>query len=137
MPLRRRRAILGVVVMSHLLTGCYSWKVVAVSPRALVDSAHVSAIRVKEQGGTKYVLNAPRVVGDSLMGTVRWVSPAGGMTGLPRSVEVTPRAIALTAIDHVAVRRTSGWRTAALVVSVPAVGVLWVLAAFARSGCCP
>ena len=95
---RIRRVTCVVLVAAQLLTGCTSWHVVDVSPRALVDSAHVTTMQVWEKGGANFVLEAPKVSGDSL-------------TGYSTKSVSTTRTISLTAVDRVAVRRPDGLRT--------------------------
>lgn len=101
MLLRHRRLVLGVLVTSQLLTGCTSWQVVSVSPRALVDSAHTSAIRVRGKEGATYVLDAPRMEGDSLVGIVTRAVQAYRTTERPPTmgpVVHVERVLPLTAI---------------------------------------
>ena len=74
----------AVRIASQLLTACTHWEVVSVSPRALVDSAHATAIQVTEMAGAEYVLNAPRLSGDSLLGTVK-----SDLRRIPLATEVT------------------------------------------------
>ncbi len=50
MSRRVPRLICGVLITSQMLTGCTSWQVVPVSPRALVDSAHAETIQVPRRG---------------------------------------------------------------------------------------
>ena len=97
MLLRRRRLILGVLITSQILTGCTSWQVVSVSPRALVDSAHVSAVKVREKGGAEYVLEWPRIAGDSLIGTLATDQPAD------RRAKRVEHGIPLAVVDQVSV----------------------------------
>ena len=125
----RRRLTLAVLVGAQLLTGCTHWQVVPVSPKALVDSAHVRLIQIREERGEKYVLEAPTVVGDSLRGIVRRFVPAIGME--PRSAVVIARTFPLATIDRVAVMRLSGWKTMLVVLAVPAA----VVGVFALSCC--
>ena len=100
MRLRRRRLIVGVLMSSQMLTGCTSWQVVQVSPRALVDSAHASAIRVQEEGGTPYVLHPLRVSGDSLIGTVEHRPISGPVTQ-------TVRGVPFASVSEMAVKKFS------------------------------
>jgi hypothetical protein len=132
--LRTRRLTTGLLAGLQLLAGCHSWQVVAVSPRALVDSAHAKAIRIEEKRGAKYIIGAPAVVGDSLMGTVLRIFPAKRLVGRPRSVETKPRVIPLASIDRVAVRKPSGWRTAMLALGVPAAVAALLVAAMSNYG---
>lgn len=95
--------IIGCLVLA--LSGCTSWQVVDVSPRALVDSAHVTKMQVWEKSGVT-VLFSPAVSGDSLTGRVTRSVPAKSADGA-----TTLRSIALTAVDRVAVRKVDGGLT--------------------------
>lgn len=117
MQLPIRRMILGVLVTSQLLTGCTSWQVVQVSPRALVDSAHASVIRVQEAGGTPYVLHALRLSGDSLIGTVDH-RPISG------PVIHTVRGVPLAAVHQVAIRKFDTGRTLLGVLGLPVFAII-------------
>lgn len=126
MLLWSRRLILSVLITSHVVTGCSSWQVVSVSPRALVDSAHVSAVKVREKEGAKYVLEWPRIAGDSLIGTLATDQPAD------RRVKRLEHGIPLAAVDRVAVHRSN--RPGTVVLGVVAAGAVAV-GIFLFSGC--
>lgn len=95
---RIRGLTCGGLLAAQILTGCMSWHVEQVSPQALLDREHPSVIQVQERGGTKYVLDAPRVEGDSLTGTV------GRQPVLGTATHVV-RRIPLAAVERVAVRK--------------------------------
>ena len=122
MPLRTRHLVFVALATSQILTGCTSWQVVPVSPRALVNSAHAKAVRIQEKGGSKYVLDTPGVTGDSLTGTVWHKTPSV-------TWERLPSRISLAVVDQVAVRKSNPGLTAALVMGfvVGARGALWVI----------
>jgi hypothetical protein len=112
---RRIRSILcGVLLAAQTLTGCASWQVVQVSPRALVDSAHVRTIQVTTKNGEQYVVHTPRVTADLLTGEIE------------RTVAVSPYrpfdpgGLPLAAIQHLAVRQPNVGKTLLLVLGVPA-----------------
>ena len=95
----RMRSVTCVTLLAtQFLAGCTSWQFVGVSPRALVDSAHVTKMQVTERGGAKYVFQAPRVVDDSLTGSMT----TGGEFATSASAK---RRISLAAIDRVAISR--------------------------------
>ena len=93
-----RRLTCVALLAAQFLAGCTSWQVVNVSPRALVDSAHVTKMQVTETGGAKVVFHTPRVAGDSLTGNV--------MTGGEFATSASAvRSISLAAIDRVAISK--------------------------------
>jgi len=109
----------AVLIASQLLAACTHWETVSVSPRALVDSAHVTAIQVTEKGGAEYVLNTPQMSGDSLRGRVN----------------SSVRHVPLAAIDQVAVRKPHGAGTVALMLVVVVPLILAVPSIFTRIEC--
>ena len=114
---RIRRVPCVVLLVAQFLAGCTSWHVVDVSPRALVDSAHVMKMQVTETGGAKYVINSPRVVGDSLMwmGRVTLRTPANSTAGEVAYEVPGMQSLPLAAIDRLAVREVSGLKTVLLI----------------------
>jgi len=118
-----RRLTSVALLAAQLLTGCTSWQVVDVSPRALVDSAHVTRMKVSDKGEARLVLEAPKVSGDSLVG----YSMESGATraGLP-----------LAAVDRVAVRKTNGLITAVAIVIAAAIGLFVAASIGLISVCC-
>jgi len=112
---RIRRVTCGVLLAAQFLAGCTSWQVVDASPRALVDSAHVTKMQVWEAGGAKFVLDAPVVSGDSLTGRVTQATPANNATGEFAREVVSTQSTKLASVNRVAVRKVSGLKTVALV----------------------
>ena len=113
-----------VLLAAQLLTGCTSWQVVEVSPRALVDSAHVTRMQVTERGGAKYIIDTPRLVGDSLTGSAFREDYVNRVTMQSGQRVVAARHVPLAAINQVAVRKPSSGATAGLVVGIVAVVVV-------------
>lgn len=116
------------LLAAQLLTGCTSWQVVDVSPRALVDSAHVTKMQVIETSGAKYVIDAPRLVGDSVTGAAFRVDSVNRRTQQTEEWVVAVRHVPLAAIDRVAIRKPSDGATAgAVLVGVAAVALMGVI----------
>lgn len=126
-----RGSVFGALIATQVLTGCSRWQVVAVSPRALVDSAHPGVIQIREHGGATYILRSPRVVGDSLAGATTPV-----MTETPGGLSVvTPhRLVSLSRIDRVAIRKTSVLWTAVTAVVVLSTAFFLVVGIAISSG---
>ena len=124
---RTRSILCGVLLAAQTLTGCASWHVVQVSPRALVDSAHVRAIQGSTTNGKKFVVHAPRVTADSLTGNI--LRTVGGSTVMSRerNEEGDPGGLPLSAIQQLAVRQPNVGKTLILVLGVPAAVVGYVL----------
>lgn len=101
---RIRGPVCSILIAAQTLAGCTSWHIEQVSPQALLNREHPSEIQVQERAGTKYVLDAPQIVGDSLTGTVQRVTTR-------ETVENVPRRIPLSAVEHVAVRKSDGVKT--------------------------
>ena len=93
------RLTCSLLLAAQALTGCATWQVVEATPQALITRDHPSRVQVREKGGTKYVMAAPVVVGDTLVGTVK----LGTGVGIGSEDRRTP----LSAIDRIAVRRFS------------------------------
>ena len=122
---RIRGLICGALITALALNGCASWHVEKVSPQALLDRDHPSEIQVQEKGGEKYVLEGPKVVGDSLTGTVWHRTPR-------ETVEHLPRRVPLTAVASVSVRKSEAGGTVALVILALGVGFYLLLRAAYR-----
>jgi len=112
------------LLAAQLLTGCSTWQVVHVTPRALVDSAHVSTMQVTETSGATYIIDSPRLVGDSLTGASFRVDVVDLRTMQSRERKVAARHVPLAAIDRVAIMKSD-----ATVVIVVIVGVVVLVAA--------
>jgi len=117
------------LLAAQFLAGCTSWQVVDVSPRALVDSAHVTKMQVTETGGAKYVIDAPRLVGDSVTGAAFRVDSVNRVTMQSGERVVAARHVPLAAIDRVAIRKPSSTNTIGLAVGIAAVlfGIAWLV----------
>lgn len=87
-------------------TGCSYWTIPDVAPREFVDSQQPERIRVVRADGSRTLIDAPQVQGDSLIGTI----PDSGQPGMP----LDQAAISLTDVDHVEIFRRSFYRTVAL-----------------------
>jgi len=103
--MRHRALIAGLLLGAQGLTGCTSWRVQSITPQELVARDHPKAKQVWERGGTKYVIQTPRVEDDSLIGTVvkRVLDPEVTGTG---SLRLEQRwAVSMMVVDRVAVQR--------------------------------
>lgn len=99
----QRRFIACLLLGTQIVTGCTSWQPTTVRPRELLSGPGVKSIQVRDTSGAVYVLEAPRVVGDSLTG-YQWIPILNDnliRTG-NRRVE---RRVALASIDQVGVAR--------------------------------
>jgi hypothetical protein len=117
MARRIRGLTCGALITALALNGCASWHVEQVSPQALLDRDHPSEIQVQEKGGAQYVLESPKVVGDTLTGTVRHETPR-------ETVEHLPRRIPLAAVAQVSTRKAEAGGTVAIVVLALGVAIL-------------
>ena len=131
MKLRIRSLTCVALLAAQLVTGCTSWQVMDVSPRALVDDPHIKRIRVLEKGGATIILDAPAVSGDSLMGKVTLWTPAKGATVGVAYIAGTNLSISLAAVDNVAVRKPNSTATIGLAVGI--IGVIVAISAAATS----
>ncbi len=52
-----------------LLTACYSWRPVTVSPQGWPPEDQPSSVRVTSNGGAVFTLENPSVINDSIAGT--------------------------------------------------------------------
>jgi hypothetical protein len=87
------------LAMALSVVSCAHWRRQWVAPEAVVADERPVQIRVVRKDGTQLTLRDPGVVGDSLIGMV----------------EKERRAIALTDVDHLSVRRGSALLPAVLV----------------------
>ena len=102
------RSLTAVALLAaQFLAGCTSWQVVDVSPRALVDSAHVTKLQVWQKGGGMFVIDAPAISGDSLM----WLSKGHSRT-LPQTARQAKWRIKWLACVASHWRRSITWRSA-------------------------
>ncbi len=105
-----------LLLVAQALTGCATWQVAEVTPQALITRDHPSRIQVREKVGTKYVMAAPVVVGDTLVGAVK----LGTGVGIGSEDRRTP----LSVIDRIAVRKFSAGRTVVAVLGGAVVAFL-------------
>ena len=118
MTQRIRRITCGVLLVSQLLTGCSRWSVASVSPRVLVETEHPQTLRIWEKGGSQYLLDAPRVAGDSLSGTMT-----------RDNIYYPNHSIPFAAIDYVQVKKADIGKSVLLGIGVFTVGVFVLVAA--------
>lgn len=83
--------------MTVSLTACGTWRSQWDSPRSLMERSAPSRIRVVLEDNSTVLLEHPRVAGDSLVG----------------AAESGPRAVPLSAVNHVDVKKGSGLGAAA------------------------
>ncbi len=110
-----------LVVAACALTGCMQWARDPAPPR-LAAAQRVSAARVFLRGGAVVRLDQPRVVGDSLIGTV------------PRGLLRDTVAVALADIRQMDVERVHAGRTVFVLLLGAGVIVLAVAAAAGIGG---
>jgi hypothetical protein len=116
---REHRAwIAGLLVAAQALTACTSWRVQSITPQELLSRDHPKAIQVRERGGAEYVLESPQVLRDSLIGfATASIETASFTSGMVTGTRVE-RRIAMTAVDHIAVKQSDGVKTGFLFVGV-------------------
>jgi hypothetical protein len=95
---RRTTMSLSLALVLSLVS-CAHWRQQWVAPEAVVAEERPDQIRLTRKDGTQLTLRDPAVVRDSLVGTV----------------EKERRAVALTDVDHVYVRRGSALLPAVLI----------------------
>jgi hypothetical protein len=110
------RSLLAAVLVAQ--SGCSTWQVVDVSPRA-VEGSH--EVRVTRPDGTRVVIASPRIAGDSLVGT-RGGHPASAV------------ALPLSEVSRLAIRHADGERNSAILLfagATAATFALWLVLIFA------
>jgi hypothetical protein len=114
----RRAGSVGSIALTLALAlsvvSCAHWRQQWVAPEAVVAEEHPDQVRIVHKDGTQLTLRDPGVVRDSLIGT-------GGKER---------RAVALTDVDHLSVRRGSTLLPAML---IPTMIILGLGAAIAAS----
>jgi hypothetical protein len=90
------------LLVATTLNGCTSWRVQPVSPEQLLNDEHPKAVRVQRPDSSRVILDSPRLVGDSLLGTTHG-RPAG---------------VAVADITGIAVRRSNTLKTAGAIVGI-------------------
>lgn len=95
------------------LSACGTWRSQWDSPRSLMERSAPSRVRVVLEDSSRVLLEHPRVVGDSLVG----------------SAESGPRAVPMSEVNHVDVKKGSGLGAAVGVSLFLLGGVLGLFAA--------
>ncbi len=124
-----------------------SWEVTGVRPQQLLSGQGSKAIQIRAVSGAVYVLEEPRVQGDSLTGYVTIQLLTDGLAAdrnivhrLRAGTRRAERRIALAAVDRVGVKEFNGFKTLGMLLlggaAVVGVGALIAVAAFSRSSCC-
>jgi len=127
----RHRTVLAITAVgAQLLTGCSGWYLQPLTPQELIAREHPSAIRIRERGIAPYVLDGPRIQGDSLIGST--VISAGTASFGPRMSfgSRVERRIPTASVDQVAVRRADGLKTGLFVAGVTFSGLMALTLAF-------
>jgi hypothetical protein len=124
--LRHLRSLCAIVQLVTFVPACSSWQVQSTTPRDVV-AAHPDLLLVIRSDSSRATLRRPEISGDTLYGTA---GPKGQRDG-PRT-----DGIALTDVDHVAVRRSSGTKTAALVGVGVAAAATFAVLCFTTAGVC-
>jgi hypothetical protein len=96
------RRTVALLLLPLVATNCQSWRAAEVEPRALVESEHPRDVRVTTLDSTRYVIDRPRIVADTLVG---------------RRDNLTV-AVPLRDVARVDVRRFSPGKTAAVLLVV-------------------
>ena len=110
------RAPIAVLFLGVQVSACTSWRVdPTIVPERLVVLEHPRSVQVRERGGARYVVEAPKIVNDSLVGMVAASrSSAEYLVGGAQLGGLTKRTIPLTVVDRIATRRVSVGKTVAL-----------------------
>ena len=103
---------LELITAIGILAGCYRWSAPQPAPLSAAQT-RPAEMRVTLVDGRQFVLEQPRIQGDSLFGVTS--------------------GVALRDVGSVSVRRLSVGRTALLVVAIP---LAVVVAAAVAGGCC-
>lgn len=92
-----QRAIAATMLATATLTACTGWEVQPVAPEQLLATKHPSSVRVTQKGGYQFVVDSPRISGDSLVGAV-----GGQSSGVPLA------NISAVAVQHASVAKAVG-----------------------------
>lgn len=122
MTQRIRRLTCGVLLVSQLLTGCSRWGAASVSPRVLVETEHPQTLKIWDKGGNQFLLDAPRVSGDSLSGIMT-----------RDNIYYLNHSIPFAAIDYVQVKKADIGKSVLLGVGVFTVVVGAVIVIFGKN----
>jgi|SRR5438445_9898765 len=107
-----RRPIAFTLLLWYV-AGCTSWRVQDLTPQQVIDKWHPASVRVTRGDSSQLVLDQPRMAeGDSLVGLVH-----GATYG-----------VAVSDVDHLAIRRFSVGNTLGLYVGIAAVAAIAYLA---------
>jgi hypothetical protein len=101
----RRQIVSGALAL--LLPACTTWQVGTPTPAEFVTNEHPNLVQVTRTDGSKFDLRSPRVLDDSLMGTV------GG--GVAQEDSARAVGLPLSEVQSVAARKTSVGNTVALI----------------------
>jgi hypothetical protein len=101
------------------------WQVQSASPSDVIATQHPDLLRIMRSDSSRITLRRPEISGDTLYGT----------TGRNSQRVGTRTGVALAEVEHVAVRRQSGTKTAALVGVSVAAATFGVLC-FTTAGLC-
>ena len=113
-------AMLGTLLVVTTLTACTSWRVQSVSPEQLLIDERPNVVRVQRADRSRVVLNSPKLVSDSLLGTTR-----GQRTAVP-----------LADITQIALRRGNALKTTGLILGIPATAFAVVLVVYLSCDSC-
>ena len=116
-----RRALSGILLVSYT-AGCSSWHVAGPTPQEYVQAHNPESLRITRLDSSQVVVKAPRVQGDTLLGTV------GG--GLRLTDTLRTLAIPLSDVRVVEVRKSD----AGMVLAFVGVAMLVGAVVFEASG---
>ena len=113
----RARRTVALVLLSCYLPSCTSWHTQRAGVETVVESRQPDKIQIMTHYGDKFALANPRIEGDSLV-------------GIQYNVSMNPprRAVALSDIRQVALRKTDVGKTVGLVVGLGVAALLVVAA---------
>src|SRR5690242_7298459 len=97
-----RRAIACCLLVWYL-PSCTSWHVEQLTPAQVIDRSHPTALRVTTTDSAEFVLQHPSMAGSDTLAGLR---------------DRVPSRVAVSNIDHVAIRKVDAGLTAALVLVI-------------------
>ena len=109
------------LLVSLAFSSCSSWQVSPVRPQQLLASDPPETIQVRDTAGGLYLLDHPRLVGDSVTGIVTVLSIDEG-SGLPVSRRAE-RRIPLAGVDRIGVTKVDAGKTGGLLALLGAFGL--------------
>ena len=114
------RRILSCILLPAYLSSCTAWHVQSASPAQVVEEEQPSQIQVTTIGHSEVILEAPRVLGDNLIGlgprNVSWAGSAYAVSDTGSAL-----TIPLAEISHVALKKTDAKKSIFLGVGIVAV----------------